>query len=81
MPSGSTGQVLRSRVYSLADKERRGVIHIVRSRATERQVTEMLEALETYVKLAIDVRRGILAEGGIVHADCEAVLLEDGSQQ
>ena len=57
------------------------MIHIVRSRATERQVTEMLEALETYIKLAVDVRRGILAEGGIMHADCEAVLLEDGSQQ
>lgn len=28
-----------------------------------------------------DVRRGILAGGGELHADCEQVLLEDGSQQ
>lgn len=42
---------------------------------------EMLEILETYVKLAVDIERGILAGGGAMHADCEFVLLEDGSQQ
>ena len=41
----------------------------------------MLQTLATYVKLAVDIRRGILAGGGTLHADCEAVLLEDGSQQ
>ncbi len=41
----------------------------------------MLEILETYVKLAVDVERGILAGGGAMHADCEFVLLEDGIQQ
>jgi hypothetical protein len=41
----------------------------------------MLEGLETYIKLAVDVRRGILAGGGVLHADCEAALLEDGSRQ
>jgi hypothetical protein len=57
------------------------VIHIVRSRATEQQIAEMLETLQTYIKLAVDIRRGILAGGAAMHADCEAVLLEDGSQQ
>jgi hypothetical protein len=57
------------------------VIHIIRSQATEQQIAEMLESLETYIKLAVDVRRGILAGGAAMHADCEAVLLEDGSQQ
>jgi hypothetical protein len=57
------------------------VIHVVRSRATEQQVAEMLEDLKTYIKLAVDIRRGVLAGGGVMHADCEAVLLEDGSQQ
>ncbi len=33
------------------------------------------------IKLAVDIRRGILAGGGALHADCEAVLLEEGSQQ
>jgi hypothetical protein len=44
-------------------------------------MSEMLEQLENYVKLAVDVRRGILAGGGALHADCEAVLLENGSVQ
>lgn len=41
----------------------------------------MLEALGMYVKLAVDIRRAVLAGGGALHADCEAVLLDDGSRQ
>jgi hypothetical protein len=41
----------------------------------------MLEELETYIKLAVDVERSILAGGGEYHADCEEVLLADGSRQ
>ena len=57
------------------------MIHIIHSQATKQQVAEMLETLETYIKLAVDVHRGVLAGGAAMHADCEAVLLEDGSQQ
>ncbi|MCI0553385.1 MAG: DUF5674 family protein [Anaerolineae bacterium] len=57
------------------------MIYIIREHATEQQVQKMMEMLDTYVKLAVDVERGILAGGGAMHADCEAVLLEDGSQQ
>jgi len=57
------------------------MIHLIREHATPHQLTEMLEVLEVYVKLAVDVRRGILAGGGALHADCEAILLEDGSIQ
>lgn len=57
------------------------MIHIVRSHATAQQITEMLEALGGYIKLAVDVERGILAGGGAMHADCESTLLEDGSVQ
>ena len=56
-------------------------IHILRTRATSEQFREMLEELETYIKLAVDVERGILAGGGEYHADCEEILLEDGSLQ
>jgi len=56
-------------------------IHIIRDRATKEQIREMLEGLETYIKLAVDVERSILAGGGEYHADCEEVLLEDGSRQ
>ncbi len=41
----------------------------------------MLDGLETYIKLAVDVERKILAGGGEYHADCEEVLLVDGSHQ
>jgi len=57
------------------------VIHIIRTRATPQQMEEMLQVLETYVKLAVDLERGVLAGGGALHADCEAALLEDGSRQ
>jgi hypothetical protein len=56
-------------------------IHIIRQRATGKEIREMLEELETYIKLAVDVERNILAGGGEYHADCEEVLLEDGSRQ
>ncbi|MBI3313360.1 MAG: hypothetical protein HYZ83_03930 [Candidatus Omnitrophica bacterium] len=41
----------------------------------------MLSTLKTYIKLAVDVQRKILAGGGELHADCEAVLIDDGSKQ
>jgi len=56
-------------------------IHIVRQRATEKEISEMLEELKTYIKLAVDVERNILAGGGEYHADCEEALIEDGSRQ
>jgi hypothetical protein len=57
------------------------MIHVVRSHATAQQITEMLATLEGYIKLAVDVERGILAGGGAMHVDWESVLLDDGSVQ
>lgn len=57
------------------------MIHLLRSPATAGQLTEMLEELTEYVKLAVDIERGVVAGGGELHADCETVLLEDGSNQ
>lgn len=57
------------------------MIHIIRSKATKKQLNEMLADLAPLIKLAVDVDRQILAGGGQMHADCEAVLLEDGSHQ
>jgi len=56
-------------------------IHIIRERATEDKIREMMEELGSYIKVAVDVEREILAGGGEYHADCEEVLLEDGSRQ
>jgi hypothetical protein len=57
------------------------MIHLLHSHATKEQMDEMLEVLGVYVKLAVDIQRGILAGGGALHADCEAVLLDGGSRQ
>lgn len=57
------------------------MIQIIREKATPEQVKDMLQILQTYIKLAVDIERGILAGGGVMHADCESVLLDDGSQQ
>jgi hypothetical protein len=57
------------------------MIHIIRTPATQHQIKEMQKVLETYIKLAVDIQRGILAGGGVMHADCESALLEDGSAQ
>lgn len=56
-------------------------IHVLNSQPSRQQFDEMLQALEDYVKLAVDIRREVLAGGGIMHADCEAALLENGSRQ
>ena len=57
------------------------MILVIREPASEEQIAQMLAFLENYIKLAVDVHREILAGGGVMHADCEAALLEDGSQQ
>ena len=58
------------------------MIHIIREPAIPEQATEMAQVSGgLFIKLAVDVRRGILAGGGELHADCEQVLLEDGSRQ
>ena len=56
-------------------------IHILRSAATPGQLDDMQQALRSYIKLAVDIRKEIVAGGGEMHADCEAVLLADGSAQ
>ena len=57
------------------------MIYIIRDKATPEQIKDMLEMLQTYIKLAVDIDRRILAGGGAMHADCESFLLDDGSQQ
>jgi hypothetical protein len=57
------------------------MINLIQDRATKEQLEEMLEILSSYIKLAVDIEGGILAGGGELHADCEAVLLENGSKQ
>lgn len=57
------------------------MIHVLRAAPTPEQIAEMLDPLGDYIKLAVDVARGVLAGGGEMHADCEQALLDDGSRQ
>jgi len=57
------------------------VIHLLNQRATAQQVSEMLEIYPRLVKIVVDTRRRVLSGGGEMHADCEAVLLTEGSEQ
>lgn len=57
------------------------MIHLLDCPATLQQVKEMLDAYPILIKIVVDVRRRVLAGGGEMHADCEAVLLEHGSEQ
>ncbi len=57
------------------------MIHLLDCPATLQQVKEMLDAYPILIKIVVDVRRRVLAGGGEMHADGEAVLLEHGSEQ
>lgn len=56
-------------------------IFIIRKHAAKEEIKQMQEALGSYIKLAVDIKRGVLAGGGSLHADCEAILLKEGSNQ
>ncbi len=57
------------------------MVKLIRSKATPSDITEMLSALESYIKIAVDLKLGVLAGGGVMHADCERALLDAGSRQ
>lgn len=57
------------------------MIHLLKQPATSLQIQEMLREYESMIKIVVDIRRRILAGGGEMHADCESVLLDDGSEQ
>jgi len=57
------------------------MIHLLKEKTTPVQVQEMLQEYEDMIKIVVDIRRHILSGGGEMHADCESVLLDDGSEQ
>jgi len=54
---------------------------ILRAPASPEQIEETLQPLLAHIKPAVAVEGGVLAGGGVMHADCESALLEDGSAQ
>lgn len=57
------------------------MIHILNENATSQQINEMLEVYPSMIKIVVDIRRKILVGGGVMHVDCEALLLSSGSEQ
>ena len=57
------------------------MIHLLKQKATSFQIQEMLQEYEDMIKIVVDTRRRFLSGGGEMHADCESLLLEDGSEQ
>ena len=43
-------------------------IHLIEKKAVPEQMREMLESLESYIKLAVDIENEILAGGGTLHS-------------
>lgn len=39
------------------------MIHLLHAPASAQQIQDMLEAFGSYIKLAVDIRRGVLAGG------------------
>jgi hypothetical protein len=57
-------------------------LHIVRAPLTLDELRRMaVQQFGDFVKAVVDVRRGLMAIGGELHADEEALLLQDGSLQ
>src|SRR3989338_9135207 len=57
-------------------------IKIIKDKISQAEIKEL--ARQTFgdmVKAVVDIERGIMAAGGEMHADCEQVLLDDGSKQ
>lgn len=57
------------------------MIHLLREKPNAQPMQEMLQEYGSMVKIVVDIRRKVLAGGGEMHSDCEADLLDDGSEQ
>ena len=57
------------------------MILIISKKADEEILKRVAEDLKGYVKLVVDLKRRILAAGGLKHSDAEQLLLDDGSKQ
>lgn len=58
-------------------------LQIIREKVTPEQLRDLLEQYPVagYVKVAVDVQQEILVAGGIMHVDCEEVLLDQENVQ
>ena len=57
------------------------MVYLLTNKAQPVQIQGMLDEYGSMIKIAVDIRQNNLAGGGEMHADCEQVLLENGSEQ
>ncbi len=58
-------------------------IHVLKEKATQQQIREMLEAFSDMqmIKIVVDIEADILAGGSGMHFECEQILLDEGCLQ
>lgn len=54
---------------------------IIRKKVTQEELKKISSYFKGYIKLVVDIERGILAGGADRHVDEEKALLEEGSKQ
>lgn len=54
---------------------------IITKKATKKEIQQVSEDLDGYIKIVADVGRKMLTAGGLRHVEGEQKLLEDGSKQ
>ena len=54
---------------------------IIREKASKEQLQELAKHFDGYIKVVVDIERGILSGGGDRHFDEEKILLDNGSLQ
>ncbi len=57
------------------------MIIILKKKATKTEIKKMSEDFDGYIKLVVDVKRGILAGGGQRHFEAEQKLINEGLKQ
>lgn len=57
------------------------MILLLQDRASDAQISWMLEEHQDYIKVVVDIRREIMAGGGANHADLKDTLLAAGSRE
>lgn len=57
------------------------MIQILRTKATQEQITACAEDLGGYIKIVVDIKKHILTAGGERHVEGEQMLLREGSHQ
>lgn len=57
------------------------MLMLVASRINEADLQKVSEDFDGYIKVVVDIERGILVAGGKRHVDGEKILLDSGSKQ